>query len=262
MPQRICLIGLDEPEYQQLSQVIDIPVLAHESVPRIIVNGEALYVESRSGAHMLPVSHVVFHGIFEHDLDLIHGLALWGGPCLPNALGLMDCRLRLPCLIRARRYSRFASLPRGFVAKDTTYFTDQEYVAKWGNWHCGENKARFTGSWVSDEACLVEPFLDGESVRVVMIGEQAWQIRLAGKEWLKSIHDPRAEFMELDPQLLDDTRAVKQALGLEIAANDYLLAADGSKHLLELNHIPNVTRFPDIWSAYRDYVTSWATQTG
>lgn len=95
-----------------------------------------------------------------------------------------------------------------------------------------------------------------------MIGDQAWQIRLAGKEWLKSIHDPRAEFMELDHQLLDDTRAVTHALGLEIAANDYLVAADGSKHLLELNHIPNVTRFPEIWTAYRDYVTSWAAKKG
>jgi hypothetical protein len=262
MLKRLCLIGLDEPEYRQIAEAIDAPVLAHESVPRVIVDGDRLFVEARSGATMLSVSHVVFHGIFENDLDLIAGLALWGGPCLPNAVGMMDCRLRLPCLIRARRASRFGSLSRGYLSPGATFYTESQHVAKWGNWHCGENKACFNDKWTSDEACLLEPFLQGESVRLVMIGEQAWQIRLAGRDWLKSIHDPQAEFMEIDPELLDDTRAVKQSLGLEIAANDYLVADDGSKHLLELNHIPNVTRFPEIWSAYRDYVVRWATGAG
>jgi hypothetical protein len=63
--------------------------------------------------------------------------------------------------------------------------------------------------------------------------------------------------MEIDAELLDDTRAVKTALGLEVAANDYLVSNDGTKHLLEVNHIPNVTRFPEIWNAYRDFVVDW-----
>ena len=37
-----------------------------------------------------------------------------------------------------------------------------------------------------------------------------------------------------------------------------IVADDGSKHLLEVNHIPNVTRFPEIWQAYRDYAVTWA----
>jgi len=261
MTRRICLIGLDEPEHRELAGRFGVPVVAHESVPKIVVSDGQLFVESRSGAHMLAVSHVVFHGIFEHDLDLIAALALWGGPCLPNAAAMMDCRLKLPCLVRALRHSRFAAPRRGYASPGATFFAEREHVAKWGNWHCGENKERFIGLRESEKACIVEPFLTGESVRVVVLGDQAWQIRLSGPEWLKSIHDPHAEFMPLDAELLADTRAVAGAIGLELAANDYLVDEAGDKHLLELNHIPNVTRFPEIRTAYLDYVERWACES-
>ena len=65
----------------------------------------------------------------------------------------------------------------------------------------------------------------------------------------------------LDPELLADTRAIGQAFGLEIVANDYIVTPDGARHLLEVNHIPNVTRFPEIWEAYRDYVVEWLART-
>lgn len=259
MSKRVCLIGLDEPEYREITEQLNIPTLAHESVPKIVVSAGRLYVESRSGAHMLPVSHVVFHGILEHDFDLIAALALWGGPCIPNATAMMDCRLKLPCLVRALRHSRFASPARSYSGPGATFYAEQEHVAKWGNWHCGENKTRFTGLRTADEACIVEPFFAGESVRVVLIGDRAWQIRLSGVDWLKSIHDSAADFMEIDRDLLADTRAVANGLGLEIAANDYLIESSGEKHLLELNHIPNVTRFPEIREAYRDYIVQRIT---
>jgi hypothetical protein len=95
----------------------------------------------------------------------------------------------------------------------------------------------------------------------MLIGEQAWQIRLEGDDWLKSLHDARADFMPIDPELLDDTQRIREGFGLEIIANDYIVSDDGSKHLLEVNRIPNVTRFPEIWAAYRDYVIAWITGT-
>lgn len=96
-------------------------------------------------------------------------------------------------------------------------------------------------------------------MRIVLIGNRYWQIKLEGADWLKSIHDPQATFMDVDPELLEDTRAIRDAFGLEVIANDYIVTPTGSKHLLEVNHIPNVTRFPEIWAAYRDYVGAWVT---
>jgi len=35
---------------------------------------------------------------------------------------------------------------------------------------------------------------------------------------------------------------------------------DGQPHLLEVNHIPNITRFPEVWAAYAEFVTHWLNQ--
>lgn len=259
MAPRPCLIGLDEPEVLLLRERYGRPLLARDTLPRIVVRDGELLVESASFGFS-PVSRVVFHGIFEDDHDLLGGLALWGGPCLPNARAMLDCRLKLPCLVRALRLTRFGEPARGFVSPRTDFDTSQERVAKWGNWHCGENKTRFQHTWRGEEAAIVEPFLTGQALRVVVIGEQAWQIHLAGDDWLKSIHHPQACLVPLDAELVDDTRAVAAGFGLEIAANDYVVTPDGVPHLLEVNHIPNVTRFPEIWEAYAEYVVRWLSE--
>ena len=53
------------------------------------------------------------------------------------------------------------------------FYTERERVAKWGNWHCGENKARFDERWESEQACIIEDFLPGQAVRVVFIGDRS-----------------------------------------------------------------------------------------
>jgi hypothetical protein len=261
MTEYICLVGLDEPEYTQIRERLDVPVIAHEILPAMMVDGDKLWMESPSGGRLLRVSTVVYHGIFENDLDFITGLALWGGRCLPNPRAMMDCRLKFPCLLRALDYTRFGSPSRGYAAPHVWFSSETERVAKWGNWHCGENKERFTGSWSGEEPAIIEHFLQGQAVRVVAIGDHYWQIRLEGDDWLKSIHHAAANFMDIDPDLLDDTLTVREKFGLEIIAIDYIVGENGDKHLLEVNHIPNVTRFPEIWEAYRDYVIEWLGQT-
>lgn len=252
-----CLIGLDEPEIAAIQNRVKEPLIVHPTLPKILIKDGELFVEATSGFNMRHVSKVVFHGIFENDLDTLAGLALWGGPCLPNAQAMMDCRLKLPCLVRALKHTNFGRPHRGFAASGVDYPTDIERVAKWGNWHCGENKARFEKHWLANEPTIIEPYLDGNAVRVVVIGNQHWQINLDGDAWLKSIHHPNACLTEPDHGLVEDTRSVANGFGLEIAANDYIITRDGEPHLLEVNHIPNVTRFPEIWAAYESYVVEW-----
>lgn len=261
MSERVLIVGLDEPEFTEIRERIDLRVTAHEVLPRILVKDGELLTEPRRGAGWLPVSKVVFHSIYEHDLDFIAALALWGGPCLPNPLAMMDCRLKLPCLVRALQYTRFGAPSRGYAAPGAVYSSEREQVAKWGNWHCGENKARFNGNWEAEHASIIEEFLPGQAVRVVIIGDRHWQIRLEGEGWLKSIHAPDAAFMDVDPDLLADTERVRQGFGLELVANDYIVTEGGSRHLLEVNHIPNVTRFPEVWEGYRDFVVNWLQRT-
>lgn len=254
---RPCLIGLDEPQSVAIKSQHSGSLLVHETLPRILVRDGQLLVESASGFGLVPISKVVFHGIFEDDHDLIAGLALWNGPCMPNARAMMDCRLKLPCLVRALRFTDFGDPLRGFASTGIEYATSVERVAKWGNWHCGENKERFSDAWQASESAIVERYLTGNAVRVVVIGPHHWQIQLEGDGWLKSIHHPTARIVKADSRLVADTRKVAAGFGLEIAANDYIVTPDGRPHLLEVNHIPNVTRFPEIWEAYTEYVLEW-----
>jgi hypothetical protein len=258
---RLLIVGLDEPEYHVLRERLQVPHVYADLLPRIQLRQGRLYVEKPNAFYVfVPVSRVVFHGIFEDDLHFLTALALWGGPCLPKAHGMMDCRLRLPCLVRALEATRFGSLPRGYADGDTTMESGSDTVAKWGEWHCGENKARFHGSWKSEVPTLFEPFLEGEAVRLHLLGERAWQIRMTGQDWLKSIHGPAAALMPVDAELLEDARRLQRHFRLEMMAVDYIVGTDGSRYLLEVNHIPNVTVFAELREAYLDHVVRWATE--
>lgn len=254
-----CIIGLDTPQIEELRMSYGLPFVAHSTPPKVLVRDGRLFVESATGFDLREISAVVYHGIFEDDHDLISALALWNGPCLPDARGMMDCRLKLPCLVRALRFTEFGQSLRGFASAGLEFPSVGNQVAKWGNWHCGENKAQLSHqeSVCLDENSIVEPFFDGAAVRVAVIGDATFQIRLDGDDWLKSIHHDRAGFMNVDESLVADTRRVADGFGLAIAANDYIVCGDGSKHLLEVNHIPNVTRFPEMWSEYCEYVLTW-----
>jgi len=182
-------------------------------------------VETESRPRYVPVKKMVYHSIYENDLDFMTGLAFWDGPCLPDARAMLDLRLKLPGLVRALEQTRFP-YPRGFVSANTVFRAEsQELVAKWGNWHCSENKERFNESWKGTEAAVIEPFIDGQAVRLMMIGDQYWQIRLEGSDWLKSLHDANADFMDVDAELLEDTRHLKAAFGLQVIGNDYMKSA-------------------------------------
>jgi hypothetical protein len=251
------IVGLDEQESQLIRTQLNQPIISHAIIPKIrILDGE-LYAETGRGVQMVSISSVVYHGIYEDDLEFITGLGFWGGPCLPNPRGMMDLRLKLPGLLRALDHTQFGH-PRGFVSANTMIHANKtERVAKWGNWHCGENKERFTENWSGESASIIEPFLNGQAVRVAIIGDKYWQIKLDGDSWLKTIHHDQANFMDVDHDLLDDTRNIQSAFNIEIIANDYIVMPNGDKYLLEVNHIPNVTRFPDMWKAYLEFVVQW-----
>lgn len=256
MSKRICIIGLDRNLVEIIKKEHFGSIIHHETIPKYVVNNGILYVERSNSVGMLPVDKVIFHGIYEDDFDFITALTIWGGDCYPNAYAMMNCRLKLPCLARALRVSNFAD-KRGFVSPNTAVNVQELSVAKWGNWHCGENKAKFDDNWKSTEAAVIERFFDGESVRIVSIGNNHLQIKLEGDDWLKSIHNDKADFMPIDKALLEDTLKIKKAFEMDMIANDYIVGNDGHKYLLEVNHIPNVERFEVVRDIYMKEILAW-----
>jgi hypothetical protein len=254
---RVLIVGLEPHESQEIADQFEGRTSAWGNLPPITVEDGKLLVPRQNGPGLLTVDKVLFHGVFADDMDFFSGLALWGGPCLPSTEAFFASRLKLPCLARALQVSRFAAPKRGFASPGATVYSDTNQVAKWGNWHCGENKTCFTGRFDANEACVIEPFLPGRSVRVAIIGEQSWQVGLEGTDWKKSIHDDRAALEAIDPDLLADTRDLQVSFGLPWIACDYIVGEDGQKHLLEVNAMPNVSRFPEMWEAFCEASLQW-----
>lgn len=260
-PKRLLLVGLEPREIELIRKKVNILVIAYDMLPNAKLVEGRLYVESlKTPEKYLEVHKVIYHGIIENDFDFINMLALWNGECLPNPLGMLDCRLRHPALVRALRVSKFSSAKRGMSIKPENWSSQTEVVAKWGNWHCGENKHKFSGTWQTQESTVFEPFIKGEAVRIMLIGKTAWQIQLTGEDWLKSIHHQDSDEMPIDPELLEDAQNLAQHFGLEMVGIDYMVAENGEKHLLEVNHIPNVTVFPFVNKVFIEYAIKFANE--
>ena len=257
---RILLIGLEDNEVMLIKEGLDYSylMLHYDMLPKIKLVGGILLVESRTIAEKyLPIDKVIFHGIFENDLDFITMLALWNGPCLPNAVGMMDLRQRIPGLVRSLKASTFANLNRGMLIGKETYTAKVDSVAKWGIWHCGEDKTKFNGEWQSPETCVIEDFVKGNAVRIMIVGNDYWQIQLTGDTWLKSIHNTGAGNMQIDAELLQDSLNIAKAFGMQMIGVDYMIGDNGSKYLLEVNHIPNVTVFDFMTKSFVAYANNW-----
>ena len=257
---RVLIVGLEESDVSAVKQNLsfDYLIVHYDVLPEVqLIEGE-LFVESPTiTGKFLLVDKVIFYGIYENDFDFITLLALWKGPCLPNAIGMMDLRHRIPGLVRALHVSKFSGIKRGMVIGTQEYSSSKEVVAKWGIWRCGEDKSKFNGNWTSSETSVIEEFVDGEAVRIMIVGDKHWQIRLTGETWLKSIHNNGSAEMELDKELFADSLNIAKHFNLQTVGIDYMVGNNGERCLLEVNHIPNVTVFPFVNEAFIEYSSKW-----
>ena len=129
-----------------------------------------------------------------------------------------------------------------------------------GNRHCGDNKSRIDAPFRAEEPTLFEPFIDGDAVRITLLGDAMFQTVMTGPDWLKSVHGDGAMLVPPNIKLVADTEAVRRELGLEIIANDYIISPETGPYLLEVNAIPSVTSHPELWTKYLEVVTNWATR--
>lgn len=258
---RILVIGLEKKEVKSIRENLglDYLVVHYDMLPIIKLVKGTLLVESPSiPDKYYPVDKVIFHGIFENDYDFITLLALWGGPCLPNATGMMDLRQRIPGLSRALKVSKFSGIKRSMVLGNQEFYSPTDVVAKWGIWHCGEDKVKFNGEWKSTEPSVIEDFIEGDAVRIMIVGDKYWQIRLTGDTWLKSIHNEGSDKMEVKLDLLEDSQNIAKSFNLLTVGVDYIVGLDGTNYLLEVNHIPNVTVFQFVNEVFLEFSSAWA----
>lgn len=117
------------------------------------------------------------------------------------------------------------------------------YVLKIGEEHRGEGKHLIRSvadipRW--DGVASMEPFFEGQSVRVLIIGERAFGAALRNESsWIKSAAGGSFEAWEPDLAITQHARRAAGLFGLSIAGVDYVVDEAGF-HFIELNPFPRL----------------------
>ncbi|MDI3284039.1 hypothetical protein [Polyangium sp. 15x6] len=117
------------------------------------------------------------------------------------------------------------------------------YVLKVGEEHRGEGKfliqsARDIPRW--DGIATAEPFFEGESVRVLILGERTFGVRIQNEgTWIKNAPGASLEAWEPDEAIASHARRAARLFGLEVAGIDYVIDRVGP-HFIELNPFSRV----------------------
>ena len=141
------------------------------------------------------------------------------------------------------------------------------FVLKIGTSHRGEGKFLITKEFDMPEwkgIATIEPFFEGDSIRVLLIKDfvignfKAFGIKLKNdNSWIKNSSGADIEFLEDIPQnLLDHAIAVTKAFELDIAGVDYILNKHGF-HFLEINQFPGVGASDEIIETAKKLFNVW-----
>ncbi len=255
---RILLVGLGEDITDELQNRTEDNCIAYQELPKLMAqDGELLVASRRFLGQWLPVQKVVWHSYYEDYLPLLYAIAFSHATCFPDITRLIQLYDRHASLFYALQATAFPA-PRSFVSVPAELVPGAPAVAKQGNMHCGWDKVRFDEPTTFEQPTLIEPFFEGESVRVLLIGDDVWQFHYVSEDWRKNVNG-RVEKVQPDATLVTDARRIAAHLGLDIAGVDYIVGDKGT-WLLEVNHFPGISDFPDVRSRYVDFVAEWIRQ--
>ncbi|MCU0654493.1 MAG: hypothetical protein MUF64_04140 [Polyangiaceae bacterium] len=172
-----------------------------------------------------------------HNLRTLVGSAI---PCWPDPARLLAASVRHEVLARCVAAGLVAhpvvqSLP---TARPLLPFP---YVLKVGDLHRGEGKhlirsAEDIPSW--EGVATAEPFFEGESVRVLLIDEEAFGATVRNESsWIKNASGAVVEPWQPPDALVEHARRVASLFALSVVGVDYILTREGA-HLLEVNPFP------------------------
>jgi hypothetical protein len=253
----IVTIGVDEDVVARIRAKVDRPVRSYPAPPRIEVRDGVTLVESaRIAGKMFEAAGLVWHGYFDNVGEIRRALALSSTPSFPDIRATLPLDDRFVSLAMATRVDRVEE-PRGVLRTGESIELASERVAKWGHRHCGDGKARVAGPFAANELTSLEPFVEGTSERVLVIGEAAWQLRYESEDWRKNVN---ARVTPVDPanrRLVARARRIADALALPMVGVDFVVRTDDAV-LLEINAYPGLEDAPGAVDAFVDAVAAWA----
>jgi len=251
-------IGLDAALVTALEQTLEARIVAYPAIPRAFsIDGRVLIESARVAGRLIEPRGVLFYSYFDApDAAIVRrALALSDVPTFPDVTRTIHLDDKAVGLVAALE-AGVPRLPRGYVPAGEIPSFAGERVLKWGHRHCGEDKVRAASGFVVPQPALVEPFVEGTSERVLLIGDHAWHLRYESADWRKNVGATITTLAAPEPALLDAARRVATHLGLLVAGIDFLVR-DGVPYLLEVNAYPGLDDVPDAPAAFVGHAEEW-----
>jgi hypothetical protein len=181
-----------------------------------------------------------FNSIIESDI-----------PCWPDPRTLLrmnDRHCVMSCIVDAGLIDH--DVWQGMHHTRTHHgLTNYPLVLKVGNSHRGHGKY-LVSTWEHlhevepwDGIATLEPFFSGDSYRVLLVGEDAFGIRVAnGQSWIKNSVGADASFDVPCQQIIEHARNVASVFNLDVAGIDYVVNPKYPEdfHFLEVNQFPGI----------------------
>jgi hypothetical protein len=254
----VVTIGVDADIVDQLRRALEARVVAYPAVPRLYSLEGQVFVESATVAgRWLQPRGVVYYGYFDDAGAARRALALSATPTFPDVGATLPLDERAMALLLASRADD-ARPARGFVPAGTDLTLEREQVLKWGNRHCGEDKARTSGASRVATDAIVEPFVMGRSERVLLVGDRTWHLRYESADWRKNVAATVTK-IEPEPVLVARARRTADRLGLSVAGVDYIVN-DAGATLLEVNAYPGFDDADGATEAFVALAAAWWRQ--
>lgn len=187
---------------------------------------------------------VYFADVHDKDIER-HNLHLFSSrsvPCWPDPAALLELSDRHFALAKCRAAGLVdhSIVISGFTRQP---LLPLPYVLKVGDEHRGEGKylirnAADIPSWEGE--ATAEPFFEGESVRVLLLGDRAFGLRIVNDtHWIKNSAGGRIEVWEPDSEIVAHARRARALFRLDVAGIDYVIDGTGF-HFIELNPFPRL----------------------
>lgn len=243
-------IGLPEEWVAEIKQRAEVRYIAQSPVvPRVFARSGQTFIESyQTPGRFLQPNIVLWYGYFPNSTIARQALAVSNTPTFPNVRRTLPWDDKMLSVVMVQEVDE-KTVPRGYLPPTASGYPepswDRNTVLKWGNSHCGENKILLRDGIepliveATLNSLLSEPFVDGESHRILIVGDHTSQLVYDAVDWRKNVNGKITKLRTVDPDLSERTHKITGHYGLAIAGVDYVIGRMGTM-LLEVNTYPSL----------------------
>ncbi len=264
---RIACVGLSPADVGVVKAKYHGHVVVYETPPRMYSHEGKLFAESTNVmGKWLEIERVAWYGYFPgNDLstDVRKAIALSDAPSFPNIRRTILHDDRALSLIQAEIADPAEPMHRGYAPRGSRALFKERAVFKTGNDHCGDGKFLIEGltpdSAFAAHSGVLEPFVQGDSIRALMVGQKLWMLKYESADWRKNV---KGTVQEIHPAevigVQSRARVIHEAIGIPTLGIDFIGSNDTGWKLLEVNAYPGLDDVVEAHEGFRELLGSFA----